>query len=264
MVRPIPDLRRKFRLLIDHGRYSGWKELAAALGKSRKTPQWWADGSDVRKPGTVPPESLLDVIDLFARALPAARGEQAVRALLYGPAADLEQELIGSPETTMMQLIADEADTLSGTLIITDKVQSDLVESRKARSTASNAPRVRLGEWFRLEFQTAFDGAHLFAVQNVQKLWGPLDATLSGRAIFLPEFDDDGEPDFICEERDTGTHRFVVMQTAAPVPPEIRISIEEQTTLDMRLLNRLADFYVAQDKGRRKLFAMDIRIDANK
>lgn len=259
MSGPIRDLRSKLRLLIAYGPHRGWKDIGKALQRSPKTVQWWADGSDIRTPGTVPDDRLGPLIDLLRKALPGERSQDEARTLLFGPTTDLEAEFRSAPAVTFTQLIEMEAVRNAGRLIRVTLPETDLIETRR-RETHPDTPKVTIGTWFRIEFDGALKDASFIALQNTHQIWGCVPAAQRDGMLFLPGFDEGGEPDIMREQRDDGKHRFIALQTRRPLPPELRAAARDGVSLDHRLLLKLVDAYMQEAKSRRRLFVLDVEI----
>jgi len=257
----IPMLYQKFRLLIAYGIYRDWKALGAEFGVSGKTVQAWGHGSAKQRVNWVPEHHHTTLIDVFAKAFPGkSYGPTKIRNLILAPLHDLERELLLSKSSSLIDLIEQEGRN-DACGLFTHASTLDLVTRRGARQRQPQFS-IGLATPFRLEFQTGFHGGKTYALQQVEKLWAPVDSSFdaANRVIHVPGFCDDGEPDFMEENEDAGRHRFVVIQTKATFPVSAQTVLRQPNVLDSRTLDELAAFYSDLKKTERRIFYVDIEI----
>lgn len=259
----IPMLYQKFRLLIAHGIYRDWKDLGAEFGVSGKTVQAWGHGSAKQRMNWVPEHHQAALIGVFAKALPGKDyGPARIRNLILAPVYDLEQELQLSKRYTLIDLIEQEGrNDVCG--LFTPASTLDLVSRRGARRRQPQFS-IGLATPFRLEFRTGFHGRQTYALQQIEKLWAPVDSSFdaANRLIHVPGVCDDDEPDFMEENEDAGRHRFVVIQTKTTFPVSAQTVLRQPNVLDSRTLDELAMFYIDLKKTERRIFYVDIEISA--
>lgn len=259
----IPALYLKFRLLIAHGVYKDWKTLGAEFGVSGKTVQAWGHGSAKQRVNWVPEHHQATLIKVFGKAFSSKNyGPTKIRNLILAPVYDLERELQLSRTYSLIDLIEQEGRSDACELLFPSS-KLDLVSRRSARQRQPQLS-VAMTKPFRLEFQTGFHGRKTYALQQVERLWAPIDSSFdaSGRIIHVPGPDDSGKPDFMEEHENKGLHRFVVLQTKALLPLSAEAALRQSSILDSRTLDELAAFYSDIRKTERRIFYVDIEITA--
>jgi len=259
----IPQLRRKFRLLVDYGHFKNLEAIADALGKKPGTIKSWADGGDRWEPGRIATASYDDVIGLFEKAISRYHTVSNVDAAVKGRTIDLEALFKPPPSFTLTNLIKQEAVTNCGHLIKVDRPM-EVVET-------SNAPfpqtdhSVRQDASFRIVFNNAGSGAHVLALQNARQGWGFVSAALNAtkQEILVPGLNDDGSIANMSEHHWIGINRFIAIQTSVQFPRNILVAIDDKIHPDSILLQELVEFYAAQPFGKRKLFVLSALVEGN-
>jgi len=256
----IPQLRRKFRLLVDYGYFENLKAIAGALGKKPGTIKTWADGGDRWEPGRIAPASYGAVIKLFGKAIGQHHTVNNVEAVVKGRTNDLEA-LFKPPPLNISTLIKQEAIANSGSLIKIDRPM-EVVETSNTPSPQT-VHSVWQDELFRIVFDSAGSGAQVLALQNARQGWGFVSAAVNADKpeILVPGFNDDGSIADMSERHWTGINRFIALQVNAPFPGKILVAIDEKIQPDSVLLQELAEFYAAQPFDERKLFALSVLVE---
>ncbi|MCP4183025.1 MAG: hypothetical protein GY761_06875 [Hyphomicrobiales bacterium] len=256
----IPQLRRKFRLLIEHGHYKNLEGIAGALGKTQSAIETWADGNVRWETGRISKAGYSDMLELFRSAISKHHDVADIEAAVKGRVSDLEELFKPPPAISLSRLLKQEAVTDRGRIWFPSEGPIDLV-------TASNAPRsspdgsVHQGKEFWLEFTGAGPGAYTLALQNHQQSWGFVSTELQSksRKIFVPGFEDDGSVATMHEDDWTKINRFMVFQSPVPFPREILNAIKEGLPAD-KFVQPLAEYYSALPFEKRKLFMMHVLI----
>ena len=203
----VPDLQRKFELLITRGVFTGKDEIAQELGKSIKTINWWAHGSSARIPGLIPQDSREAVIDIFTRCFPKGTDRAVVARALAATARQFEEDVKSAWTISWDTLLEFHAINDRGR-VFTKPGDTSLIEVEAERDT--EGPHVALGQWFRIEFQSDLSGDHVFACQRAAGLVGAVPASLdaSTGTILLPPLGPDSARRYMRERRDRGAHQF--------------------------------------------------------
>ena len=257
----IPQLRQKFRLLVDYGHFKNLESIAKALGKQPGTIKSWADGGDRWETGRVAPASYDDVIRLFADAIARHHDIDDVESAVKGRTIDLET-LFKPPASVMLsKLIKQEAITNTGRLIKTSKGLLDLVKTSNAPSSRADCS-VLAGENFRIIFEKAGTGNNIVVLQQARQGWGFVSAELDSQKseILVPGFNGDGSLADMSEHHWTGENHFITIQTSVPFPRNILVAIKEGLLPDSALIQELAEFYAAQRFENRKLFVLSVLV----
>jgi hypothetical protein len=131
----VPQLSRKLHLLITYGHHPSLEAVAKALGRSPITLRGWVHGGSGTVPDRVPPQLASRFVDLYRQALPGLTPEQ-IRALLLGPADDLEALFAAKAAPSFMNLVEREADWTSGTVCLDEGGSFSLVQTNKGRRRA--------------------------------------------------------------------------------------------------------------------------------
>ena len=255
----VPDLKQKFALLRSYPSRS-WTDLAGRFGKSYKTLQFWQDGSSTRDPGLMPDWALPILMRLVGEILPDHHAPEAVRAFVFGPTAQLEEELRTGVAISLMALLTAEAHRDSATLIRRGDA-IDLVEVET--EDRAPCPRLRLGESFRIVVRPRFSSGYAVALQNAQRAWALLPTALSPSkpaTILVPGVKPDNEPRFMSEPRDPGRQLFVCLELPAPPPASLEALDRDRAAIDKRALDALATFYAAQPRAKRACHMLEVEI----
>ncbi|GAB6843727.1 hypothetical protein HNR00_003407 [Methylorubrum rhodinum] len=258
----IPDIYRKFRLLIEYSHASGWDAIADHFGAAVGTVKGWGQGNDAQLRDRLPPRHLDKFVDLIARALPETFDADRIREIVFGPALLLEQVLRARSPAELEQLLNDEADR--GRIRLVRKPDRPGLIERESSAPERPVHLVPLGAAFRLECDAPFPVRHVVALQQAQRLWGfvPAEINPGQRRILLPGFGDDGAPDYMSEREQAGLHRFIVLQTRDAVPVAIEASDRPEFALDYAALAGILGFYRGQPAAARHLYLIELMIGA--
>jgi hypothetical protein len=247
----VPELKQKFALLRAYPAPRSWTELAKAFHREIKSVQTWRDGSQTRAPDRVPDWAVPILARLVAEALPGPRSDEEIRQFVFGPAAQLEEEIRTGAAVSLLALIRSEARHNTATLI-RRSAEIGLVEI-ETEDQPSGVP-IKLDEFFRLELRRRLSSGYVIALQHTQQVWALLPfapSPLAPAMILVPGVKDSGEPAFMRERRDLGRHLFIILETPDPPPASVLALGRDETVLDKRALDRLAAFYDEQPKERR-------------
>lgn len=258
----VPGLGRKLRLLIDYGHFKNWNDLGNAFECSGKTVQWWGHGDDDRSSSTIPGKHFETLIDILKTCLPHGTSRAEVLGLIPAPSAELELLLQAQAQVSLNRIIEAEADTQSGSLFLKPKAGVELIETDQKPPVPKPDLTVSLNDRFRLEFNVDLKSGYFSSMQHAGKNWGPVRVHFDKKrgVILLPGFKPDGELAHMWESRDAVINRFIVMQTPEPSPPEFRRYLEDELALDGSVIGRIAHFYSAQPKQRRRIFVLTLDI----
>jgi len=256
----IPQLRRKFRLLVDYGYFKNLEAIAGALGKKPGTIKTWADGGDRWEPGRIAPASYDAVIGEFGKAIGRHHTIENIEAVVKGRTVDLEA-LFKPPPLSISTLIKQEAIANCGHLIKIDRPM-EVVETSNSPSPQT-AHSVLLNQRFRIVFDNVRSGTYVLALQNAQQSWGFISAALNTEKseIFVPGYNNDGSIADMSEHHWRGANRFIALQVNVPFPGNILVAMKEKIQPDSVLLQELAEFYAAQPFDERKLFALSVLVE---
>lgn len=253
----IPQLQRKLDLLVSYARLSGRDAVAAHLNRSTVTIRGWINGNSGTPPETVPAANIPALLALFHAALPGA-SEAESRALLLGPADELERRFRSPAPVSLHDLVAAEAVTDRGTLFTEDGSLS-IVRIRTEPQGAA-AYHLRLGQFFRIEFRAHSRAGHITALQATPSGWAfvPASCAAGSDIIHLPGPGDDGETGWMVEDTDPGRHRFIALHTARPIFGAIAGAARDGGYLDHALIAHLAHIYREQPDDARRIYALSV------
>jgi hypothetical protein len=257
----IPQLRQKFRLLIEYGHFRNLEAIAMALRKKPGTIKSWADGGDRWESGRIAKASYDNVIQLFADAIARHHEIDDVESAVKGRVSDLEVLFTQPPLLVLSTLIKQEAVSDLGRLIKVQKGLLDLVKTSNAPSSGADC-FVAIGESFRIVFEKAGTGSNIVVLQQARQGWGFVTAELDFKTseILVPGLNGDGSIADMSEHHWTGDNRFVAFQTNIPLPRKILVAIKEGLPPDSTLVQELVEFYAAQRFENRKLFVLSVLI----
>ena len=260
----IPELGRKFRLLIEYGYAKDFDDLAGKIGRKHSTIIGWANDARGREPGTVPTAFADIVIQLLMEPLASGGTPAQARQVVFGSAQDFENHLRAGAAPSLTHFVRTEGDSRPCKLICRDCGDMGLIEIAGQRAADDDAYSVKTGQEFRIVIERDLRHLHCLALQNAQGLWLPLKTGLDGKTghILVPHTDEQGAPLYMIERHDLGRNLFVVMVTPDPIPAEIIAARQDGTTLDASLLGRLAFHYKNQDAKRRMIFALRLVVEA--
>ena len=236
----IPQLRQKFRLLVEYGHFKNLEAIATALAKKPGTIKSWADGGDRWEPGRIAPASYNEVIQLFADAIARHYDIDDVESVVKGRASDLEALFTRPSSLALSALIKQEAVSDTARLIKIPKGPLDLVETSNAPSSGADCS-VLIGECFRIAFKTTGTGSNIVALQQARQGWGFVSAELDSQKpeILVPGFNGDGSIADMREHHWTGSNLFIALQTDIPFPRKILVAIKEGLLPDSTLVQDL-------------------------
>ncbi|MEX0957579.1 MAG: hypothetical protein WDZ83_20485 [Rhizobiaceae bacterium] len=256
----VPQLRKKLKLLGDHGPRWNLPDIAERLGVAVGTVEWWADGDRDRDPDMVPDKRMDGLVRLFDEALPGSYSRDDVEALIEGSVRALERALTADKSQSIDDLIAAEAKT--GTGRIRRPRSLGLVEHVEEND---DLPLVRLNEEFLIEWNTSRRG-FLLVLQHAQQIWGAVqfaDGSVSIQhepgPVLVPGIRDKR---FIPmrETTSVGLHRFILVVSPEPFPAEVMRPAQARTQLDWQTLGDLAAHYQRQHAHLRELHALELNV----
>ena len=257
----IPGLGRKLTLLVEHGHFNSWNDLAKTFDRARSTVYGWGHGTDERAAGTIPGNRLEKLIDIVQSCLPKGAMQEEAKVLIFAPTIEFESEFKSQAMVSMNQIIDTEAKVNTGRLFLKPKAIAGLVESDQIPEQEPELS-VQLGKWFRLEFNTSAKTGYVLALQNVGQSWGAVATHFERETgtVQLPGLKDNGVVAHIRERHEPGLHRFIVMQTPEPPPMEFTRYLADGIALDGVIIRRMAQFY--SDQNRRQMFLLNLEIRA--
>ncbi|MCP4183052.1 MAG: hypothetical protein GY761_07010 [Hyphomicrobiales bacterium] len=261
----IPGLGRKLRLLVEHGHFDSWNDLARTFGRARSTVYGWGHGTDERAAGTIPGNRFEVLIDVVLSCLPPETTREEAKMLVLAPVIEFETEFKSQAMVSMNRIIGDEAKTSSGKLYPKPKANAGLIESdQNPEPELEPGLSIQLGKWFRLEFNTTAKTGYVSALQNIGQNWGAVAAHFERKTgrVLLPGFKTNRTLAHIRERREPGLHRFIVMQTPEPPPTEFTRYLVDGIALDGVIIRRMAQFYSDQHQNRRQMFLLKLQIRA--
>lgn len=257
----IPQLRQKFRLLIDYGHFKNLEAIAKALGKRPGTIKSWADGGDRWESGRIAKASYDNVIELFAKAIARYHDIDDVESSVKGRTSDLEALFKRPSSLVLSTLIKQEAVSNTGILIKVPKGPLDLVRTSNAPSSGSDYS-VLVGESFRIVFEKARTGTNIVVLQQARQGWGFVTAKLHSETleILVPGFNADGSIADMSEHHWVGDNNFIAFQARIPFPQKILTAVKEGLPPDNSLIQELVEFYAAQKFENRRLFVLSVLV----
>lgn len=257
----IPQLKRKLDLLMAFGPYADRAALAARIGSRPKTLYWWETGAPGRDPEMVSASGMPKLIDAAAAAFRCLPRDQVLR-LLLGPAEDFERYLATEAAPSLRRLLENEADRRKGRIFLQDGSALSLIRTNRPEARPAQA-KLRLGQYFRIEFATRHRGTFLLALQASPAGWWivPSDTDGKGR-IHVPGLAEGGTPYLMVEETDAGFHTFVAIQATRAFPGDVLAAAKDGSMLDRAVIAHLVRDLAAQSKANRLILALDLEIGA--
>lgn len=254
----VPELREKFRLLIQYGYFASFEAIAAALGRKPKTVRWWAHGDAARMPGRVPADRYAEVIALFTDCLVPDLPEHRAREIAFGPARRMEEQLRAGEPRSIADFIEREGLTRTGRLFLDRQGEIGLVETDRERPAAKF--QVPLDAWFRIVVEKDLRRWNIMALQLAPSACGIVSHVLDAETghVLLPGLKEDGGLAWMRERRDNGLSRFAVIATAEPLPPDIPSGGGQ--ALSDTMLDRLGDVYGRQPRAGREIHLLRVDI----
>ncbi|MGJ8529795.1 hypothetical protein [Maritalea sp.] len=264
--RTIPQLRRKFALLIEYGQFSDLSAIAEALGSKRKTIESWADtGADKATPGLIPTKRYPDVVQLFADAIFASSDRRMniseVEQVLKGAVLSVEQYLQTNTDISLLELLQSEGDFSSATLFVQKHNGLDAV-ARKSEAKREVEHQVSTSDWFRVEFKSELRGGNVIGIQQCRTNWSfsPLLCDQKNSTVLMPGRDKKGQLDWVQETNWIGINRFVTIQTQAPWPSNLLSNFENQLPFDSAIAADISRHILAQPKQQRRIYTIEIDV----
>ena len=243
--RVIPDLRRKLRLLRDHHHFASLSEIAAAIGVKLKTLETWADsGSDLQTPGLVPMKKFGDLVGVFVASMPETSANLNIADILRDKnIAALESLFRAKHRSDLLEITSREAQRTNA-IIYTADGRLSLVRATNARAPEPDYS-LTLGEPFRIELHDIALACPLVGLQKTPTQWGYVPSVQrdGGKIVFLPDFDENGLPEFMIEDGEAGVSRFFLIQAARPLPEEVSAALTLSMLPDQKQLSLLANWY---------------------
>ncbi len=199
------------------------------------------------------------MLAITARCLGDGYSPGRVQELLFAPVGELETALKSAGQSGLRRFI--EAEARRGQIKLIPAPDAGLLDTDDVE-TPQPEDTVKLDQWFRMEATTPIRSPYAFTLQNAGHRWGvyPSVVDISRNIIFVPGKKRTGEFGNIRERTQTGSHRFVVIQAANPLPQEVMSYFLERAELDMAALRRIAAFYAEENPKRRALFVADIDV----
>ena len=105
----IPGLGRKLRLLVEHGHFRTWNDLAESFDRSRSTVYGWGHGNDDRSPGTLPGNRFEALTNIVQSCLPKETTRTEARALVFAPVLEFEAAFNSQAMISLNRIIEAEA-----------------------------------------------------------------------------------------------------------------------------------------------------------
>lgn len=261
----IPGLGRKLTLLIDHGHFKDRDNLAEAFNRARSTVYGWGHGGDARAPGTIPSNQTENLVEAVRSCLPPETTFDEAKYLAFAPVAELEMRLSMQAQSSLINVIDNEAVRNAGRLIPMPPADAGLIETDLEPQEPDSDISVHIDQWFRIEFSTAMTTGHVIALQHVGQSWGPVSCYVDKKArrIMLPGRNEAGQLAHIRERKEDGLHQFIVLQTPEPPPTEFRRYLTDKIALDGTIIRQVTDFFSGQPV-QRKLFLLEVDITTRK
>ena len=257
----IPGLGRKLRMLVEHGYFENWNELAKTFERARSTVYGWGHGTDERAAGTIPGDRLEKLIEVVQSCLPPETTREHAKMLVLAPVIEFETEFKSQAMVSLNQIINVEAKTNSAKLYVKPKANIGLVETDQMPKPEPELS-VQLGKWFRLEFNTLAKSGYVSTLQNVGQSWGAVATEFRQDTgiVLIPGLKEDGSMAHIRERHEPGLHRFIVLLTPEPPPMEFKRYLVDGIALDGMIIRRMTQFYSDQVLNRRQMFLMNLKI----
>lgn len=256
----IPDLQAKYGVLIARNVVADKDDLATRLGRSRKTLDSWAHGSDTRPQGLIPFDRTDALIDLFVKCFPPTMDREQIVEALEQPIIAFQTRLQQAWSIGFDQLLASYANDAAGRLLAKGDDLS-LVEIETDQPGAH--PVIKRGVWFRLEFNSDIHAPIALAFQRTAGLTARLPAGLaSDRAtILVPPIKPDGNFGYMRERNHLGAHDFIVLHLAIKLPAPIDCALPTNELTPRDALDQLSEFLVGLPRKQWRLFRLSISID---
>jgi len=257
----IPGLGRKLRMLVEHGHFENWNDLAKTFERARSTVYGWGHGTDERAAGTIPGDRLDKLIEVVQSCLPQEITRDEAKSLVLAPVIEFEAEFKSQALVSLNQIIDTEAKSNSAKLYVKPKANIGLVETDQMLEPEPELS-VQLDKWFRLEFNTSAKSGYVSALQNIGQSWGAVATEFKQDTgtLHLPGLKEDGSMAHIRERHEPGFHRFIVLQTPEPPPVEFKRYLADGIALDGMIIRRMTQFYSDQVLNRRQMFLLNLKI----
>ena len=261
----VEGLGRKLRILADNAYNRSWNELADAFERRRSTVYGWGSNTTVNGKAIIPDESFFVLLALLQEHLPQIQNEAEAEQLALGHFEAFQQAFDKQGEQFWNQIIEAEAIRDSGKLIPKTDLETEgtgLVQSDKNAKKPNPQTSIAVGEWFRLTFTGKNKTGHAFCLQQAGLQWGGLTAEFKSKTniICVPGFHANGNTAHICEQDQSGQHKFILIQTPAPPPLEFQRYVEDRIELDGTILRLLAGFYTSQPKSQRAIHLFEVEV----
>ncbi len=258
----IPELHRKFRLLMTYGYAKGFDDLESQIGRKKATIIGWGNDARGREPGTVPTAYAETVLCLLMAPISASLTPAQAKQIVLGSADQFETHLRAGSAPSLRHFIDTEGDSSHCKLIMRDDEDMGLIEITRPVDADGDVYKIMAGQEFRIVIERDLRRHHVLVLQNAQSVWGivPHSPDQDRHHTLIPGTDDHARPLFMCERNDLGTHLFVVIATPGPIPAEITTLSQEGVTLDSEMRGKLAFHYQNQDARRRKIFALGLEV----
>ncbi|MBL4759223.1 MAG: hypothetical protein JKY32_16845, partial [Rhizobiales bacterium] len=192
------------------------------------------------------------MIDVVFSCLPEGFSKKETKRLVFAPVAELEAVLQTQAMVSLNRIIEAEAKINAGSFFNKPENNIGLIETNQKTPRPHPEHSTSLNKWFRLEFTAGSETGYFSAFQHVGQAWGAVSIHFdkNRKTILLPGVTDDGAIAFMRERQETGLHRFIVMHTPEPPPPEYLRYITDQVALDGFIIGRMAQFYDRQPAHR--------------
>lgn len=255
----MPELQKKFGLLVRYGCFESFDAIAAALGRKPKTVRWWGHGDAARDGGRVPANRYERVLGLLMECLVRHVPEHRAREIALGSASGMEEQLrVGDPRS-IRDFIEREGNTSAGQVIIREIQDCGLVETDEERPAVRC--QVPLDSWFRIVIANDIRRRSIVALQLTSSVCGIVPHTVEAGTghVLLPGLTADGRVAHMRERRDNGVNRFAVIVVSRPLPTDIPSCGGQALT--EALQDKLGSFYAQQPRHEREihLVTVDIR-----
>jgi len=240
----VPNLGAKIRLLLERGPLRRKPDLAKRLEVGSSTLNNYINGTNKSPRDWVPDKRIPKLTEVLAEALPGSLSAEQVQELLIGPLAALEDALRAGATRSLEEILRQEA--RQGTARLRCPSRLGLVELDQ--TSGGHLPKVRLEEWFAIEFATNRTG-RLLVLQNVQQLWGVVTFVDGSPSpvhkvgpVKVPGMID-GTIRYMREAVTPGEHRFVLFVSPDPFPAQVLRAASSRKSLDWAMLEDLARHY---------------------
>lgn len=254
----MPELQKKFGLLVRYGCFESFDAIAAALGRKPKTVRWWGHGDAARDGGRVPADRYERVLGLLMECLARHVPEHRAREIALGPASLMEEQLRAGDPRSIRDFIEREGNTDAGRLLVAGAGEIGLIETDQDRPAARF--QVPLDSWFRIVIAKDLRRRSIVALQLASSVSGIVPYTVEAGTghVLLPGLKADGRVAYMRERRDNGVNRFAVVAVGRPLPAGISSSDEQAP--GEALLDKLGSFYAQQPRHEREIHLVTVDI----